>query len=142
MVKKKGTGRKMKGGGKSRQNKDHRRVSQRGIVKGRWDDICAAELNPDAVIEGRPQADVVANKTELDPDKPGLGQFYCVACCRYCINQKALEDHNATAKHRRRLKTLLTETPYSQAEAAAAAGRGKADHGSIARPTSGPMTMG
>merc|ERR1712023_117579 len=88
MVKSRGSGRSMKGGGKNRTNRDHRRVSQRGIVKGRWDDIVAAELQPGAIIQGRPQAEVVAEKTALDADKPGLGQFYCVACCRYCINQK------------------------------------------------------
>ena len=127
MVKKKGTGRKVKGGGKSRQNRDHRRVSQRGVVKGRWDDICSAELKTDSIIQGRPQAEVIAEKTVLDPDKPGLGQFYCVACCRYCINKKALDDHQKTTKHRRRLKMLLTETPYSHVEANAAAGRGASD---------------
>ena len=45
---KRGTGRKVSGGGKARQNKDHRRVSQRGIVKGRWDDIVAAARTPSA----------------------------------------------------------------------------------------------
>ena len=131
----------MKGGGKSRMNRDHRRVSQRGIVKGRWDDICAAELQSDAIIQGRSQAQVIAEKMALDADKPGLGQFYCVACCKYCVNQKALDDHNQTAKHRRRLKMLLTEKPYSQAEAAAAAGRGVADHGSISRANTGPLPI-
>ena len=35
MAKKKGTGRSVKGGGKSRTNKDHRHAYRRGIVKGR-----------------------------------------------------------------------------------------------------------
>ena len=138
MVKGRGVGRKVKGGGKSRTNRDHRRVSQRGIVKGRWDDICAAELQPGAIIQGRPQADVVAEKTVLDPDKPGLGQYYCVACARYCISAKALEDHQRSVKHKRRLKMLLTEKPYSHAEAAAAAGKGEADHGLLGGQ---PQTM-
>ena len=124
-----GTGRKVKGGGKSRTNQDHLRAARRGIVKTRWDDICAAELKGGTIIQGRAQEDVVAEKTALDPDKPGLGQWYCVACARYCINQKALDDHQRTSKHKRRLKTLLTETPYSHAEATAAAGKGATDHG-------------
>ena len=124
-----GTGRKVKGGGKARTNKDHRMDSRRGVVKGRWDDIVAHELRPDATIEGRPQPEVIREKTALDPDKPGLGQFYCVSCCRYLITQRALDDHNRTSKHKRRLKMLLTETPYSHAEANAAAGRGATDHG-------------
>ena len=68
-------GRKVKGGGKSRTNKDHRHLCHT-INKSRWDDICSAELKPDRY------AKVLAKKTELDPDKPGLGQHYCVACRR------------------------------------------------------------
>merc|ERR1711918_178886 len=82
-------------------------ASRRGIVKGRWDDIVAAELRTDAVINGRPQTEVIKEKKALDPDKPGLGQFYCVSCCRYCISQRALDDHERTSKHKRRLKMLL-----------------------------------
>ena len=134
MVRKKGTGRKVSGGGKSRTNKDHRMASRRGIVKGRWDDIVAKELKSDAVIQGRPQAEVVAEKTALDTDKPGLGQFYCIACTKYFINERALECHNKEKSHKRRLKTLLTETPYSHAEANAGAGRGATDHGSRGVP--------
>ena len=120
-------GRKAHGGGKSRQNKDHRRDSCR-INKHRWDDQCAEALLPDKV-----EAHVAA-KTELDPDKPGLGQFYCVACSRYYINLTALQEHSSTAKHRRRLKMLKTEKPYSHAEAMAGAGKGTTDHGLNRRP--------
>ena len=124
-----GTGRKVSGGGKNRTNKDHRRVSQRGIVKSRWDDICSAQLIPNTIIDGRPQCDVVAEKVALDPDKPGLGQYYCIACARYCVSQQALDDHQKTTKHRRRLRMLTTEPVYTHAEANAAAGKGVADHG-------------
>merc|ERR1712087_211267 len=110
-------GRKVKGGGKSRTNKDHRSL-KRTIHKGRWDDICADELRVEHI------GAVLMSKTEVDPDKPGLGQFYCVPCSRYYISQKALDDHNSTSKHRRRLKMLTTEKPYSHEEANAAAGRG------------------
>ena len=138
--KKSSTGRGMKGGGKSRTSKDFRTAAARGIVKGRWDDICAAELNPDAMIQGKPQVEVIAAKKELDPDKPGLGQFYCVACCKYFINQKAIDDHQKQPKHKRRLKVLLTEKPYSHAEANGAAGRGATDHGlTRALPDAGAM---
>jgi hypothetical protein len=124
-----GTGRKVSGGGKSRQNMDHRHQYRRGIVKGRLDDIVAKELQVDTTIQGRSQADVIADKTVLDPDKPGLGQFYCISCCKYCISQKALDEHNRQKSHKRRLKMLLTETPYSHAEATAGAGKGATDHG-------------
>lgn len=130
-------GRSVKGGGKSRTGKDFRRASQRGIVKGRWDDICAAELDAEAFVQGKPSAEVVQAKTELDVDKPGLGKFYCIACAKYFISQKALSDHQSEKKHKRRLKMLLTEKPYSHAEANAGAGRGATDHG-LAR---GPPTV-
>ena len=68
-------GRKAHGGGKGRKNKDHRlHTLQRTIHKNRWDDICATELK----VENYDR--VVAEKTKLDPDLPGLGQYYCVAC--------------------------------------------------------------
>ena len=108
-------------------------LSSRLLSYRRWDDIIQAELGnnlkEDGTIQGRPAADVVKDKTALDPDKPGLGQYYCVACARYCISAKALADHQSQKKHKRRLKTLLTEKPYSHAEANAAAGRGATDHG-------------
>ena len=127
-------GRGMKGGRKSTTNKNFRIASRRGVVKHRWDDIVAQELQPGAVIGGRPQEEVIKDKVRIDPDKPGLGQFYCVACCRYCISQKALDDHQSTSKHKRRLKTLLTEKPYSHAEAMAGAGKGATDHGQARTP--------
>ena len=76
MVKGGRSGRRVSGGGKARQNKNFRIASRRGVVKGRWDDIVAAELQPDATIQGKPQSQVIKEKTALDPDKPGLGQFY------------------------------------------------------------------
>jgi len=137
---KRGTGRKVSGGGKNRCNKDHRRVSQRGIVKGRWDDICTAELTTE-VMQGRLTKDVLAEKKALDPDKPGLGQYYCVACARYCVNQQALDAHCKQAKHRRRLKMLTTEPAYSHSEASAAAGKGSVDIGLAPTHVGAEMSM-
>mmetsp|Transcript_13179 Transcript_13179/g.28048 ORF Transcript_13179/g.28048 Transcript_13179/m.28048 type:complete len:131 (+) Transcript_13179:295-687(+) len=126
-------GRKVSGGGKASTNKDHRTL-KRTIYKGRWDDICAEQLLPENVEA------VLAKQTAVDPDKPGLGQFYCIACSRYYISAKALQEHSATTKHRRRLKMLTTEKPYSHKEANAAAGRGDTDTGvQERRPV--PMTM-
>ncbi|KAI9484667.1 hypothetical protein BDB00DRAFT_125225 [Zychaea mexicana] len=62
----------------------------------------------------------------LDPDKPGLGQNYCVD--RHFINPDALKEHVRGKTHKKRVK-LLKEEPYTQAEADAAAGLGKADNG-------------
>lgn len=59
----------------------------------------------------------------IDPDLPGEGQFYCVTCARYFINDKCFADHKKTKNHKKRLR-LLKEVPYSHAEAEAAAGMG------------------
>jgi hypothetical protein len=91
-------------------------------------------LKADGTINGRSPEAVVKEKLMLDPDKPGLAQFYCVSCCRYMINQKAFDAHCKEKKHKRRLKMLLTTTPYGHAEANAGAGRGATDHGLLPQP--------
>ncbi|KAK0088252.1 hypothetical protein PV325_012666 [Microctonus aethiopoides] len=60
---------------------------------------------------------------EIDLDKPGAAQYYCVHCARYFINQRALEDHFATKVHKRRMKALEIE-PYTIEESERAAGHG------------------
>ncbi|KAG0051734.1 hypothetical protein BGZ83_003352 [Gryganskiella cystojenkinii] len=63
---------------------------------------------------------------ELDPELPGLGQFYCIPCAKHHINKISLEEHEKGKIHKKRVK-LLKDEPYSQAEADAAAGLQKAD---------------
>lgn len=60
---------------------------------------------------------------EVDLDRPGAGQYYCIHCARYFINDTALQDHFKTKVHKRRLKALELE-PYSIEESEAAAGKG------------------
>ncbi|CAD1478867.1 unnamed protein product, partial [Heterotrigona itama] len=60
---------------------------------------------------------------EVDLDKPGAGQYYCIHCARYFINDTALSDHFTTKVHKRRLKALELE-PYSIEESEKAAGKG------------------
>ncbi|GFO49124.1 Zinc finger protein 593-like [Plakobranchus ocellatus] len=62
-------------------------------------------------------------KQEVDLDKPGAAQFYCLTCAKYFINQKALTDHFKSKPHKRRLKALEVE-PYTHEEAERAAGMG------------------
>lgn len=62
-------------------------------------------------------------KQEVDFDKPGSAQHYCLHCARYFINEKALQDHFTTKVHKRRLKALETE-PYTIEESERAAGFG------------------
>ncbi|XP_076179557.1 zinc finger protein 593 homolog isoform X2 [Ptiloglossa arizonensis] len=60
---------------------------------------------------------------EVDLDKPGAGQYYCVHCARYFINDTALQDHLSTKVHKRRLKALEQE-PYTIEESERAASKG------------------
>ncbi|EDL46016.1 hypothetical protein PVIIG_00105 [Plasmodium vivax India VII] len=56
-----------------------------------------------------------------DEDKKGGGQHKCYACDIYFINDDAKKQHEKTKKHKRRVKMLNTETPYTYKDALKAA---------------------
>ncbi|XP_062579599.1 zinc finger protein 593 homolog [Saccostrea cucullata] len=60
---------------------------------------------------------------DVDFDKPGAGQFYCLHCAKYFINEDSLKTHFKSKPHKRRLKALSIE-PYSIEEAERAGGMG------------------
>lgn len=62
-------------------------------------------------------------KPEVDYEKPGLGQFYCVHCAKHFIDGQAFQCHIKSKVHKRRLHALKTE-PYSIEESERAAGMG------------------
>ncbi|KAG0262881.1 hypothetical protein BG011_009589 [Mortierella polycephala] len=74
----------------------------------------------------QPQNASKFDKPELDPELPGMGQFYCVPCAKHYINKLSLDEHQKGKIHKKRVK-LLKEEPYSQAEADAAAGLQRAE---------------
>merc|ERR1712121_97134 len=59
----------------------------------------------------------------IDYDKAGLGQFYCVHCAKDFIDTQAFKDHIKSKPHKRRLHALKTE-PYTVEESERAAGMG------------------
>jgi bud site selection protein 20 len=68
-------------------------------------------------------ADVANPKViEPTPDLPGMGMNYCRECARHFIDQASLDTHRTTKLHKKRVKVLKTEKPYTQKEADAAAG--------------------
>ena len=67
-------------------------------------------------------ADELLNQ-EVDLDKPGFAQNYCLHCAKYFIDERAITDHFKTKVHKRRMKALQDE-PYTEKEADLAAGRG------------------
>ena len=60
---------------------------------------------------------------QIDYDKTGLGQFYCVHCDKDFIDTNAFKAHVKSKTHKRRLHALKTE-PYTLEEAERAAGMG------------------
>lgn len=62
--------------------------------------------------------------TELDPDKAGLGMFYCIECDRHFPNENDRSAHLASKLHKRMAKRVLTEKPYTHEEAMLGAGIG------------------
>ena len=49
----------------------------------------------------------------MQEDMPGLGQHYCVCCARYMISTLAMDSHLKTKEHKKRLKVVKTEKPYT-----------------------------
>lgn len=66
---------------------------------------------------------------ELDPDLPGMGQFYCLHCDRHFTNTTIRDEHYKTKKHRRRVKLMEGPAPHNQIDAEVAAGMGTPDNG-------------
>ncbi|KAL5010003.1 hypothetical protein ScPMuIL_012308 [Solemya velum] len=62
-------------------------------------------------------------KQEIDHDKPGLGQHYCLHCAKHFVSEKALKEHFKGNPHKRREKNLR-DAPYTLEEAERAAGMG------------------
>jgi len=60
---------------------------------------------------------------EVDLDKPGLGQFYCVHCAKHFVDAHAFNCHVKGKPHKRRMHALKTE-PYTIEESQRAAGMG------------------
>jgi len=81
-------------------------------------------------------------KSELDEDVPGYGKHYCIACSRYFQNAAALDEHNATRPHKRKVKMLLTTPkPHTQKDADKAAGLGQPDNGPRLRSSAAEMAL-
>lgn len=77
----------------------------------------------------KPENAVKLLDQEIDFDKPGNAQFYCIHCARHFINSQALHEHINSKVHKRRLKALQEE-PYTIEDSERAAG-----HGSYKQPT-------
>ena len=80
----------------------------------------------DQIVEDlQPEKLLKFKNPETDENLPGLGQFYCVFCARYFVNQKSLDDHYKTKEHKKRVKVVKTEKPYTIEESKMHAGKTK-----------------
>lgn len=68
-------------------------------------------------------------RVELDEDLPAYGQHFCISCSRYFQTEQALQDHEKTKPHKRRIKQLMGARPHNQGDAEWAAGMGAPDNG-------------
>ncbi|KAJ2659936.1 hypothetical protein IWW48_003231 [Coemansia sp. RSA 1200] len=86
----------------------------------------------------RPENKARLLNQELEEDLPGLGQFYCVECSKYFVDEQARRVHRRSREHKRRLRDLK-DPAYTQKEAEAAAGLTTDSRRSGAEP---PMSVG
>ncbi|VDM62598.1 unnamed protein product [Angiostrongylus costaricensis] len=101
---------------------------------------------------------------EVDLDLPGDGQFYCIECARYFIDEKTRRGHQKSKNgaqyfcfltvprninlattlvfklHKNRLRTLK-EVPYTIKESEAAAGHGHYEHVTVKSKVSFKMVV-
>ncbi|XP_073240507.1 zinc finger protein 593-like [Porites lutea] len=74
-------------------------------------------------VDMQPQNTAKLKSQEVDMDLPGAGQYYCIQCARYFVDDKSLKDHIRSRVHRKKVK-MLKEVPYTPEEAERAAGMG------------------
>jgi len=69
----------------------------------------------DQIYEDLHQPEIKAKleNQEVDPDRPGLAQHYCLHCARYFISSSTLIEHFQTKNHKRRVKELGKGRPYT-----------------------------
>ena len=114
--------------GTARQRRKRTNVKHKGFKKSRSTARRAKDLDQIQDEIKAASAPETAKPLPIDPDLPGLGQFYCMACARYFMDSENLEKHNKSRPHKRRVKLTLEEK-YTQEEADRGAGMGAPDNG-------------
>ena len=73
-------------------------------------------------VDMQPEATAKLLNQEIDENKPGLGQHYCIGCARYLVNEHAMQCHLRTKEHKKRAKVIKNDVPYTHEESLRAAG--------------------
>lgn len=92
--------------GSRSKNKQHRRLMKAKHIS-RHIDLVYEDLQTPNKFE----------KLPIDEDLPGLGQFYCIQCSKYFVDERGLGSHRRSKDHKKMGKKLK-EKPYDLKEAA------------------------
>jgi len=106
---------------RSRTHKAQRDVRRASRTRARTRDLDQIQL-----IDLDPKNRAKLEAQELDYEKPGLAQHYCVECAKYYETDAALQSHWKSKVHKRRCKALK-EPAYTIEESERAAGLGRDD---------------
>jgi len=104
---------------RSRTHKAQRDVRRASRTRARTRDLDQIQL-----IDLDPKNRAKLEAQELDYEKPGLAQHYCVECAKYYETDAALQSHWKSKVHKRRCKALK-EPAYTIEESERAAGLGR-----------------
>jgi len=104
---------------RSRTHKAQRDVRRATRTRARTKDLDQIQL-----VDLDPKNRAKLEAQEIDYEKPGLAQHYCVECAKYYETDSALRSHWRSKIHKRRCKALK-EPAYTIEESERAAGLGK-----------------
>lgn len=104
---------------RSRTHKAQRDVHRATRTRARTRDLDQIQL-----LDLDPKNRAKLEAQELDYEKPGLAQHYCVECAKYYETDSALQSHWRSKLHKRRCKALK-EPAYTIEESERAAGLGR-----------------
>ncbi|KAL1718492.1 hypothetical protein EV715DRAFT_201104 [Schizophyllum commune] len=120
--------------GRLRRSRAHH--ARRDVHRAARTRVRSKDLDQIQLIDLDPKNRAKLEAQELDYEKPGLAQHYCVECAKYFETDAALHTHWRSKLHKRRCKRLA-EPAYTIEEAEAAAGLGRDTRRARAVPEAG-----
>lgn len=110
---------------RSRTHKGHKAISKAARTRRRQRDL--DQIHKDLASLPTTPSNIIHDSL-LDEEVAGGGRFPCIHCARHFIDKHALEKHLVSKVHKKRVKVLERNAPYSVKEAEAAGGLGAYHH--------------